>query len=135
MPARPTRRRADPNAGPEIVDERTTTTVQPSRPVGGLRAQLEAGRRPAATPEVPAERARKFTALLDGTSERRFRSLTRHVVDECGPIASREGKRAGGYDPSRADVLRALLALVDNDPQLRARVVEQVRDDCARAAH
>lgn len=76
-------------------------------------------------------RPRKFTALIDATTDSRFGYLLMKLREEAGPIATREdgnGRTRTGYDLSRADLLRALLAVAEADPAVMRQVFEQVRD-------
>jgi hypothetical protein len=84
-------------------------------------------------PSAPAEvrtRVRKFTAQLDVDSADRFARLLAEVQAEVGPIATRvDGDRVRrGYDVSRADVLRSLLAVAEADPAVMAAVCAKVRE-------
>lgn len=68
-----------------------------------------------------AEQRVKFTAVLDASVSDRFERVTADM--------RAVGRLAGGRYPSRADVLRAVLALVEEDDDLLDRVRERVRDD------
>ena len=68
-----------------------------------------------------SERPVKFTAILDQHTVTLFERVTYSM--------RRVGRLAGGRYPSRADVLRAVVALVDDDPDLAERVVDRVRHD------
>lgn len=71
--------------------------------------------------EDEADRPVKFTAVLDQHTVTLFERVT---------YAMRKvGRLAGGRYPSRADVLRAVVALVDDDPDLAERVAERIRHD------
>lgn len=114
MPARPTRRRSEPNAGPTIADDRS----------GASLAQIGA---PATENKA---KPRKFTALLDGDTDARFGRLLADLRSTVGAIATREdgnGRTRAGYDPSRADLLRALLVVAEEDPRVGAAVFDQVK--------
>ena len=73
---------------------------------------------------VPVEPRVKFTALLEQSTADRSERLTA----DMRPV----GRLAGGRYPSRADVLRAALALMEEDDDLLDRVRERVRDDLTR---
>lgn len=106
MPARPTRRRSEPSAGPPIHDERIT----PSR---------EAASR-AAVP-VPASKPRKFTLLIDEATDERFARLLTQLQADAGRVATREngsGHIRSGFPLSRADLLRALLEVAETNPDV-----------------
>lgn len=72
---------------------------------------------PAAIPEPrsvepkPTETRVKFTALLELATAGRFERLTADMRSV--------GRLAAGRYPSRADLLRAVLALMEADPDLR----------------
>lgn len=75
-------------------------------------------------------RPRKFTALIDATTDSRFGYLLMKLREEAGPIATRDdgnGHLRGGYDLSRADLLRGLLAAADNSAAVREAAFEMVR--------
>lgn len=78
---------------------------------------------PSAAPfaEDDADRPVKFTAVLDQHTVTLFERVTFAM--------RRVGRLAGGRYPSRADVLRAVVALVDDDPDLADRVAERIRHD------
>lgn len=75
---------------------------------------------PAAVPDE-ADRPVKFTAVLDQQTVALFERVTEGM--------HRVGRLAGGRYPSRADVLRAVVALVDDDPDLAERVAERITAD------
>jgi hypothetical protein len=79
---------------------------------------------PSAAPVVT-----KFTALLETADDDRFGRITAAVGRQAGRIAGRRGDARGGRYPARADALRAMLALVDDDPDLLARVSARVVED------
>lgn len=84
---------------------------------------------PTAAPAVaPVDKRLKFTATLWPEENERFE----RAVAAMQPV----GRINGGRYPSRADVLAALLALVDSDDDLLDRVREQVaeRGDRSEAA-
>lgn len=66
-------------------------------------------------------RAVKFTAVLDEHTVTVFERVTYAMRGV--------GRLAGGRYPSRADVLRAVVALVDDDPDLAERVAERIQAD------
>lgn len=77
------------------------------------------------------ERPRKFTALLDADTDARFGRVLADLRNAVGRIATREdgaGHVRAGYDLSRADLLRALLVVAEDDPTVGAAVFEQVRN-------
>jgi hypothetical protein len=72
---------------------------------------------PSSPPVVERERQRKFTALLDAEADARFGRLLEELRARVGPIATRSdgsGRVRSGYDVSRADLLRALLAVAED---------------------
>lgn len=107
MPAQPTRRRSEPNAGPPIVDERIAPVAAPVVP--------------APSPAVDDERPVKFTALLDAGTVDRLEQVTTDM--------RRVGRLAAGRYPSRADVVRALVGLVADDQALADRVAQRITVD------
>lgn len=115
MPPRPVRRPANPDAGPAIHDERTTAlTPVPARP-----ADTAAPIRP-----------RKFTALLDADTDARYGRLLEQLRATVGAVATRQdgnGRARAGYDLSRADLLRALLLVAEDDPSVMADVAAKVQ--------
>ena len=75
-------------------------------------------------------RPRKFTALLDDDSDARFGRLLERLRGEVGRVATRvdgNGGTRAGYDASRADLLRGLLAVAEANPAVMSEVCEQVR--------
>ncbi len=120
-PARNSRRRANFDAGPAIVDERDPTHA--------------AAPAPAPAPAAPGDsaaptRPRKFTALLDADTDARYGRLLDQLRSVVGPVATRQdgnGRSRAGYDPSRADLLRALLLVAEADPSVLADVAAKVR--------
>lgn len=117
MPPRsnPSRRRADPNAGPAIVDERVPLATVP------------APAQPAPTEQV---RPRKFTALLDTATDARYGRLLDALRTAAGPVATRSdgnGRSRAGYDLSRADLLRALLEVAEEDPTVMTEAVAKAQ--------
>lgn len=82
-------------------------------------------------PSVDAKaKPRKFTALLDADTDARFGQLLADVRGQVGAVATRtdgHGRTRAGYDPSRADLLRALLVVAENDPAVRVAVYDQIR--------
>ncbi|MGE3414102.1 MAG: hypothetical protein AB7L91_17995 [Dehalococcoidia bacterium] len=74
---------------------------------------------PPALPPAPSVRPRKFTMLVDEADDDR----AHRVVDDV--------LKRGRIRPTksmRADVVRALFALADEDPELRARLAARLRD-------
>lgn len=84
---------------------------------------------PAQEPLVDdADRPIKFTAVLDQATVTRFERVT----DDMRKV----GRLAAGRYPSRADVLRAVIALVDDNPDLAEQVRQRVAADLTeRARH
>lgn len=84
---------------------------------------------PRAVP-VPEQRTVKFTATLDGSTDALFTRLTGELVAEVGRIATRTDRERvrTGYAPSRADLLRALLEVADDDPTVMTAVCAQVQN-------
>lgn len=86
---------------------------------------------PAPAPVTEAKaKPRKFTALLDADTDARFGQLLTALRETVGPVATREdgsGRVRAGYDCSRADLLRALLVVAEDDPTVSAAVFAQVR--------
>lgn len=75
-------------------------------------------------------RPRKFTALLDADTDARFGRLLERLRGEVGRIATREDGNGGtraGYEASRADLLRALLAVAETTPDVMTEVGKHVR--------
>lgn len=114
----------------------TGWSTHAGRPLDGTTPPELAAPAPAPTKpptEPPAQRRpRKFTALLDADTDARYGRLLADLVTTVGPIATRSdgaGRLRSGYDPSRADLLRALLAVAEHDPAVRAAVHDQVRRD------
>ncbi len=73
---------------------------------------------------------RKFTALLDEATDARYGRLLTRLRGEAGRVATREdghGAVRGGYDLSRADLLRALLEVAEDDDTLISALAEKVR--------
>lgn len=103
------------DAGRALDDPVTTSSspVPPATRGGGVRAW-----------------PRKFTALLDADTDARFGQLLAELRGQVGPVATREdgsGRVRSGYDPSRADLLRALLVVAENSAEVRQAVYDQVR--------
>ncbi len=76
-----------------------------------------------AQPALVAEPKVKFTAVLEQSVADRFERLTADM--------RAVGRLAAGRYPSRADVLRAVLGLMEEDDDLLDRVRDRVRDDLA----
>ena len=77
-----------------------------------------------------SSRPRKFTALLHEDADARYGRLLEQLRQEVGRIATREDGNGGtraGYHPSRADLLRGLLAVAEEDPSVMTAVCAQVR--------
>ena len=100
------RRKISSDAGPDVVDERTT-------PATATRADED-------------NRPVKWTAVLDQHTVSRFERVTEDM--------RRVGRLAAGRYPSRADVLRAMVALVHDDPDLADRVAERITADLTARA-
>lgn len=113
MPASSQRRRFSPDAGPAIVEDPPPAPAAP----------------PVVAPRQPAddERPVKFTAVLDQQTVATFETVTNDM--------RRVGRLAGGRYPSRADVLRAVVALVAEDDELAARVAERITTDLTARAN
>lgn len=112
----------DPDAGPSYAPESVPQRRQdaPSRPETPDHS-LPRVETPAPPTTAPP---RKFTAQLDVLTDERFGRITSHVGQKLGRIAGRRQDGAkGGRLPSRADVLRALVALAE-DPDVLERVTE-----------
>lgn len=75
---------------------------------------------PVAVPDE-TDRPVKWTAVLDQATVTRFERVT--------DAMRRVGRLAAGRYPSRADVLRAVIALVDDDPELAERVAGRITAD------
>lgn len=74
---------------------------------------------PPPPPVAQEERPRKFTMLVGPADDERARRVTDEVV------------RLAGIRPTksmRADVLRVLVALADEDPRLRQRAAKALRE-------
>lgn len=115
MPPRPSRKASDANAGPGPVREAPVVAVPASAPT------------PASEPTV---KPRKFTALLDAETDSRYGRLLDALRESAGPVATRadgNGRTRAGYDLSRADLLRALLQVADEDPTVMTEVAAKVR--------
>ncbi|MCD2191686.1 hypothetical protein [Actinomycetospora soli] len=94
---------------------------------------------PAAAAPVPASaqapaaeqpKPRKFTALIDAETDARYGRLLDQLRTAVGPIATRpdgSGRSRAGYDLSRADLLRALLAAAEDDPSVMTEVAAKAR--------
>lgn len=83
---------------------------------------------PTVAPEDDLDRPVKFTAVLDQETVTRFERVTENM--------RRVGRLANGRYPSRADVLRAMVALVDDDPDLLSeRVADRITADLTARAH
>lgn len=100
--------------------------MSPTRSGPGLAAAAR-GKRTTAPQSVPElvdleeDRPVKFTAVLDQGTVTVFERVTLAM--------RRVGRLAAGRYPSRADVLRAVVALVDDDPELAERVADRIRQD------
>lgn len=75
-------------------------------------------------------RPSRFAVNLDPDDNLRFDRLVRRLGDAIGRVPSHRGQRL----PSRADLLRALLVVAENDEQVEQAAHEQVRVDAARHA-
>lgn len=92
----------------------------------------DATERPAHTRVTASEtgKPRKFTALVDADTDARFGRLLDQLRASAGPVATRpdgNGRTRGGYDLSRADLLRSLLAVAEDDPQVMRAVEAAAR--------
>lgn len=67
------------------------------------------------------DRPVKFTAVLDQVTVTVFERVTESM--------RRVGRLAHGRYPSRADVLRAVVALVDDNEDLKELVADRIRQD------
>ncbi|MEJ2865967.1 hypothetical protein [Actinomycetospora flava] len=65
----------------------------------------------------------RFSVNLDADDDTRFERLVRGLADDVGRVPSHRGRRY----PSRADLLRAMLAVTERDPEVRAAVHAHVR--------
>jgi hypothetical protein len=93
----------------------------------GLGAAATRKTRPvAAVPDDDTGRPVKWTAVLDQVTVTRFERVTDSM--------RRVGRLAAGRYPSRADVLRAVVALVDDDPELAERVAGRITADLTTRA-
>lgn len=97
MPPRPPRRRSDSNAGPVIVDERTAPPA------------------PASTPTPERAKPVRTTLVLDADE---YDALQSKVL-EAQRITGRRGVAS-------AEIVRNLLALAHEDPELWGRVLERI---------
>ena len=112
--ARERARREQVEARPAATD----TSAETSPPAGSAVPE------PRPAEPKPIDTRVKFTALLEVATADRFERLTNYMR----PV----GRLAGGRYPSRADVLRAVLLLMEADPDLRSRVRDQVQADLSR---
>ena len=72
---------------------------------------------------------RKFTAQLDADTDARYARVLDELRRVVGPIATRadRDRMRSGYDVSRADLLRALLVVAEDDPTVLGDVAAAVR--------
>lgn len=75
--------------------------------------------------EPPSSR---FAVNLDYDTDATFKRVTDRIGERTGRLRSYRGRR----HPSRADVLRAMLTVVAQNPQVEQAVLEQVRADALR---
>ncbi|MCD2191657.1 hypothetical protein [Actinomycetospora soli] len=128
----PAKRRGAGSA--EALSRWTTTsapTVEPvPAPTPAEPAAPTSTPAPAPAPASPAQRRSvAFTARLDPETDARFGRLLEEARTVVGPIATRadRGRVRSGYDVSRADLLRALLAVLEDDAAVGNAVHDHLR--------
>ena len=110
-----------------VTNAGQSTEAPPADPSPAPLATVPA---PAPAPATERVKARKFTALLDAETDARYSRLLDQLRDLVGSVATRQdgnGRARAGYDLSRADLLRGLLAAADDDPSVMREVAEKVR--------
>lgn len=70
----------------------------------------------------------RFTLDFDGDDDTRITRLTNRLAEAIGRVPSHRGMR----HPSRADLLRALLVVAENDGRVWAAVEREIRAEVAR---